>query len=252
MEGRRMNRWLSILMACALLVSCVKQSGVEPTYTLTVVAAKEGTKALSLDSSGALKAIWAQGEEVKVYRASQVELLGTLTAQSSGPSTTLSGTISGSFSVGNDLRLEFLSPNYTQQDGKLTGDSTSIDKVCDYATAIVKVTGIDGGTITTEAANFSNRQAIVCFTMKLNKEPVEVNDMSVTVGYPPTSTPSSITISVNPPTPTKDLYVAIPCNYSNTFSFSMQVGIEPFHYNKDIASIELENGKFYHLTVTLP
>ena len=252
-----MKKGFSALLICTLLVSCTRSLDIEQdqTYTLTVVADKGAdTRTLGLDGSGALKATWTEGETVTVYKTSNMDVLGTLTAQTSGQSTTLSGTITGDIKVGTKISLDFLSSDYTNQDGTLTGNSTSIDKVCDYATATVRITAIDGSTVTTGPATFTNMQAIVWFTMKHNNNIVDVEEMSLTVGYLHSSTPSSITISVTPPTPTKDLYVAIPCYYEDEFSFSMQVQTFPFSYiyNKDIASINLENGKFYHLTVTLP
>ena len=252
------------LAAFVLLFSCSKEGefALPPvqeevkTYTLTVVAGKESTKALSIDGTGALKATWAEGEEVKVYKAGQLDLLGTLTAQSSGSSTTLRGTITGDISVGTKLSLDFLSSNYTNQDGTLTGNPTSIDKVCDYSTATVKVTSIDGSTVTTESATFSNWQAIVKFSLKYsNNEDLKAREMSLTVSGYTYGAPSSITIQVTPANNTSELYVAIPCYYNEqeplSFSFDVTNGAG-YKYYKNIASATLENGKYYHITVTLP
>ena len=114
-----------ILASTALLLSCAKEmeAPVQPaqgvkTYTLTVEAGKgerPDTKALALDGSGALKATWAIGEEVSVYKADA--LLGTLTAQKDGSSTTLKGEITGDIAKDDELTLKFLSPDYASQDG---------------------------------------------------------------------------------------------------------------------------------------
>ena len=248
-----MARRIFILLICSLLLSCTKEEKALPTYTIDVIAGKEGTKALGLDGSGALKATWAEGEEVKVIKAGDGTLLGTLTAQSSGPNTKLSGTITGDISVGNTLSLDFLSSNYTSQDGTLSGNNTSIDKVCDYATAAVKVTAISGSSVTTEAATFKNMQAIVKFSLKHGDAVLPAEEMTVTVSGYTSGGPSSIKISVRPKTLTSELYVAIPCYYNGDqpLNFSLQVWSQGVLFSKDVASVKLYNGKYYHITVTL-
>ena len=238
------------IMAFAILVSCTKMPETAlQTYTLSVTAGKTDTKALYIDGSGALKAKWAEGETVEVYKGGMASL-GTLTAQSSGKSTTLSGTVSGAFAVGNTLRLEFLNADhYTSQNGILHEGAGSLDKTCDYATAEVKILSIVGNTITTESASFRNRQAIMKFTLQHNSSPLVVSQMSITV----TGESQSITISVVPPSPTDELYVAIPCYYDSVFSFSFDALDAPgfTHYGKDIGSQTLENGKYYNVTLNL-
>lgn len=250
---------ICVFMAFAILLSCAKEAGQpelveqpaarqEQTYALAVTAGKADTRALYIDNSGALKATWAKGEMVQVYKGGMASL-GTLTAQSSGKSTTLSGSVSGTFAVGNTLRLEFLNAdNYTSQNGILNEGAASLDKTCDYATAEVKILSIDGNTITTETASFTNRQAIMKFTLKRGGAPFLTSGMSITV-----TGSRSITISVVPPSPTDELYVAIPCYYDSVFSFSFDaldvLGIT--HYNKNIDSQTIENGKFYNITLNL-
>lgn len=62
-------------------------------------------RALSLHSN-TLNAHWMVGEEVSVYNGD--DLLGIITAQNSGESATLSGTISGDISIGDKLTLKYL------------------------------------------------------------------------------------------------------------------------------------------------
>lgn len=255
-----MKRKTCILMAFATLFSCAKEAGQpelveqpaarqEQIYALAVTADKAAlTKALYIED-GALKAKWAEGETVEVYKGG-IASLGTLTAQSTGKSTTLSGTVSGTFAVGNTLRLEFLNADhYTSQNGILHEGAGSLDKTCDYSTAEVKILSIDGNTITTENASFRNRQAIMKFTLQHNSSPLVVSQMSITV----TGESQSITISVVPPSATNELFVAIPCFYDSTFSFSFDaldlLGIT--HYIKNIDSQTIENGKFYNITLNL-
>lgn len=238
-----------VLLASVLLVSCTKMpETAQGTFSLSVTADKAAlTKALYIED-GALKAKWAEGETVEVYKGG-IASLGTLTAQSTGKSSTLSGTVSGTFAVGNTLRLEFLNAdNYTSQNGILNEGAASLDKTCDYATAEVKILSIDGNTITTETASFTNRQAIMKFTLKQGGAPFLTSGMSITV-----TGSKSITISVVPPSPTDELYVAIPCYYDSVFSFSFDaLDVTGFtHYYKNIDSKTLENGKYYNVTLNL-
>lgn len=247
-ETDMMKKRYIALLACMLLVSCTKTPEIAQTFTLSVTADKAaGTKALAIDGDGALKATWAKGETVQVYKGGMASL-GTLTAQSSGKSTTLSGSVSGTFAVGNTLRLEFLNADhYTSQNGILHEGAGSLDKTCDYATAEVKILSIDGNTITTETASFTNRQAIVKFTLKHADNPLSASELSVTV----TGASQSIKISVTPPSPASELYVAIPCFYDSTFSFSVDALSGETHYQKSLESQALENGKYYHYTLNL-
>ena len=79
------------------------------TYTMTVNASKGEDVATTRDLAlvgSTLNSTWKTGETVKVYNSSSEEL-GTLTAQSNGASTTLSGTLTGTIAVDNVLTLKF-------------------------------------------------------------------------------------------------------------------------------------------------
>lgn len=248
-----MNKFFSLLIP-VILISCAREPQVPPTYTLKVETGTKATMALGLDESGALKATWAEGEKVKVSKGT--DLIGTLTAQSSGKSTTLSGTVTGDIKVGTKLYLDFPDSDYdySSQDGTLTGYAGSIDRVCDYATAAVKVTSIDGGTVTTEKAVFKNMQAIVRLMLKHGEADLPAELMSVTVSGYTSPGPSSITISVNPVTPSNELYVAIPCYYNEEdepLSLSFLVSSSGAPYARNDVSKNLKNGGFYSATLTL-
>ena len=203
------------------VVKPVEQTPQDKTYTMTVVASKGevNTKALSLDGS-TLNATWAQGDVVSVYKG-ETEV-GTLTARSSGPSTTLQGSLNDTTTVvvDDEFTLKFLSPDYTTQDGTLTGNDGSIDKVCDFATATVRVTSVSDGQISATSANFVNQQAIVEFTLMESdgSEITEgVNNLVVTAG--------GMEITVTPASDTDVLYVAIPAiNYGVSIRTSAQTG----------------------------
>ena len=201
---------LTAMFSCAKViepeVTPVEQSaetGSGKTYTLTVVASKgdTGTRALSLEGK-TLTASWKEGEEVNVYKGD--EQIGTLTAQSSGTSTTLKGTITGTLAQGDNLVLKFCSPKYATQKGTLDYIAAN----CDYATAEVAVSSIDetAGTVTIGDARFVSQQAVVKFTLKWNTgEPLSegVDQLAIQAG-------ETTIITVTPDSRSNILFVAKP------------------------------------------
>ena len=151
----------------------------QPTYTMTIEASKGGpatNRALSLEGK-TLNAAWAAGEQVTVYNVTKSAALdGYLEAQSAGASTTLKGSLTGTVEAGDELRLSFLNPVYSAQDGTLAYIASN----CDYAVAPVTVASVDGGSITTNAANFANQQAIVKFRLK-DTDGNDLNASSLTI-----------------------------------------------------------------------
>lgn len=247
----------ALLMAMATFAACTNDDNIidEPpqtattgTYTVTIEATKGDnaatTRALSLDGK-TLNASWAAGEEVTVYNETRRTALGgTLSAQSSGASTTLTGTLTGTIFEDNELTLKFLSPSYGTQDGTLTGTENSIDKVCDYAEATVTVESASDGNITTTEAHFVNKQAIVKFTLKdkdnggaaLNATLLTVND-------------GTNTYTVTPAAATDVLFVAIPAISNKSVTLTATVGSKTYTYIKN--NVTFENGKYYEVSVKM-
>ena len=169
----------ALLMAGAAFTACsekeeivAEQPDVVKTYKMVVDASigdDAKTRALYFDGSS-LKAKWASTDKVNVFPASSTStLLGTLTAaESDDAHTTLSGDLTTPPAVDDNLNLLFprATWDYTGQKGILNGNENSIEKKYDYALASVKVTAVSGNAITTDAANFENKQAIVKFTLK--------------------------------------------------------------------------------------
>ena len=175
----------ALLMAGAAMTACSSddnianetQLPVNPTgkYTMTVNASKgEGaqTRGLYMDNT-ALKVKWYNTDHVAVFPTDWSRTpLGTLTAAASETgTTTLSGDLTGSVAVGNNLHLLFPRAewSYTGQKGILLSDENSIEMKYDYALADVEVAAIDNSHITATAnANFASQQAIVKFILKNN------------------------------------------------------------------------------------
>lgn len=151
----------------------------QQTYNMSVNASKgdAATRALSL-SGKTLNATWAAGEKVAVYNVTKSAALGGyLEAQSAGASTTLKGSLTGTIEADDELRLSFLNPIYSGQNGTLAYIAAN----CDYAVATVNVASVSGGDITTAAAaNFANQQAIVKFKLQ-DAEGNNLNATSLTI-----------------------------------------------------------------------
>jgi hypothetical protein len=178
----------AVFTACSSDDNITSEQPANPTgkYTMTVQASKDGdatTRALTLgrndaDTKNVLNATWAAGEKVTVYNVTRSAALdGYLEVQSAGTSTTLKGSLTGTIEAGDELRLSFLNPIYSAQNGTLAYIASN----CDYAEATVTVASVDGGDITTAAdANFANQQAIVKFRLK-DAEGNNLNASSLTI-----------------------------------------------------------------------
>ena len=240
------KRVLLSAWACALLLSCAKETvpSVPPvqgvkTYTLTVEAGKgerPDTKALSFDGNK-LKATWAVGEEVTVYKGDA--LLGTLSAQAEGKSTTLSGTVSGDLAVDDVLTLKFSSPDYASQDGTLD----FIASHCDYAVANVFVTNVGGESITTTDASFVNQQAICQFTLKQGENDITAAITALTITSGTDMYAISRTAGPGP------IYVAMKGVSDAVIDFCATDGTN--FYGKVVTDKTLASGKFYACSLSM-
>ena len=249
----------ALLIASATFVACSSDDNIieeqpvqstEQVYTMTVNAQKGGdaadsratTRALSLSGS-TLNATWTAGDAVEVWTSDGTTTkYGTLTAETSGASTKLKGTLSSLPGNGQSLLLKYLSPAYATQDGTLTGSATSIDRVCDYATATVTATVV-GSSVTATDANFVNRQAIVKFTLKnkADDEALSVNKLFVTAG--------GTTCEVTPSGARSELYVAVPAIASGRVTLTALSGSTYYDYVK--TGVTLAQSQYYTISASL-
>ncbi len=239
-----MKRVFCLLATCALLFSCVKEEVEEPKphhfgdtpYTLNVTAVRGGrpeSKALSYDGIQ-LTSSWAVGEKVRVYKGDVA--MGVLQAQTAGVSTTLSGTVTKVPEVGDELRLEFLSPDYEHQQGTLD----YISAHCDYATASVTVSSVEEPTITTSDALFQSMQAVVALQLLDASNSIltlSATSLDVTV--------DDKTITVTPETPANMLYLAVPAFSDKPVTLKASVGDKLYSLYKH--SVSLEAAGYYTL-----
>ncbi|MBO6306129.1 MAG: hypothetical protein J6M55_01345, partial [Paludibacteraceae bacterium] len=246
------------LAAMTLVFSGCKKENNDPqepaqsqSYKMSITATKGGAetdeangprRVISLGAGGTtLTATWAAEEAVTVRNNTKnADLTGTLTAQSAGATVQLNGTLTGTIEVGDELVLKYLSPNYAEQTGTLEHISAN----CDYATATVTVSSVDGVNIYTEGtATFVNQQAIVKFTLKNE-------DGSATIAAKPLVIEvAGETYTVTPESATSEMYVALPGFASEDITFTATVGSDT--YKKEVASESLTNGEFYQITVKM-
>ena len=250
----------ALLIASATFVACssddniIEEKPVQPTeqvYTMTVNAQKGGdaaesraiTRALGFGADGKLNATWTAGDAVEVWTSDGTTTkYGTLTAETSGASTKLKGTLSSLPSNGQTLLLKYLSPAYATQDGTLTGSASSIDRVCDYATATVTASVV-GSSVTATDANFVNQQAIVKFTLKnkADASALSVNKLFVTAG--------GTTCEVTPSGATSELYVAVPAIASGRVTLTALSGSTYYDYVK--TGVTLAQSQYYTIGASL-
>lgn len=186
-----------ILISLLALAACTDQivpdnEMPEDKWTLIVSATKdaESTKALT-ENGTSLLATFSAGDKIYVYKPTtpvadfiaitSSTLIGELTAQSDGVSTTFSGEVSNAnFAVDGQLLLAFrgTSRNYTGQDGTLETIATK----CDYAYASTTIRELDGENklIKTDLASFVNQQAICKLSfIDQDNQPLTVKKLKV-------------------------------------------------------------------------
>ncbi len=260
--------WL--VMAATLfagITACTKENNIidEPTptttetpttYTLTVKANKGDdavTRALTLEGK-TLNATWTAGDVVEVKKVvdfgqpSEIESgdpVATLTAQSSGATTTLSGEFVNDYipKAGDVLRLKYLpNSNYTAQEGTLD----YIADHCDCAVADITLASVDAGTgnvTPTAPASFANQQAIIKFSLTQpdGTTPVVATILTVKVG--------GTTYNVTPTAAASDIYVAVREASNKTVTLKATNGSNFFKYEK--TGVSFNKGKYYAINVKM-
>ena len=212
-------------------------------FILKIEAENVATKALT-DMGETLGSEWRQGDSLSVYNLTAKENIeGWLYAEADGTSTTFSGTVAGNFNQGDILLLQFLAPDYQEQDGTLEGLAAQ----CDYATSRVEVTAVDpeAKTIATEHASFEKMQAVVKFDITNRKNPVEPVKVTSFFGYgvlPGSETPFGI--QVTPAAATDELYVGIPYFENMKITFE-GMGEDGFEYRLIVPEVSFEDGLYY-------
>lgn len=209
--------WTSLLVAGLSLAACSADSDYpQPrTFTMTISAQKgdEATRGVLTDEGGStITAEWSAGDVVAavVNITKYSQLSGTLTAQTAGTSTILSGSITGE--VEDDDQIVLIYGNTTFNNSTYSSQLGTLQDIAenyDMAQAIVTVS-VDGDHITSSSdAVFQSLQAIVKFTLKNSTGTSELSATQVTVATK-NEYNDPINITVTPASATSTLYVALP------------------------------------------
>ena len=298
-EETVMKRVFSMFMTVALLVAGVAMTGckndnnepqaLKTTYHMSINATKgtdnqaDGPRRVLTPNGSSIDATWAAGEEVNVYYyidyyqvgeewfGGEWTNIGTLTAETSGASTTLTGDLTvENLEVGKELRLVYNgSPiNYDNQLGTLEYISNN----CDGAFATVTVNGISGNTISTTDAEFESLQAIVKFTLldAANDQPINASQLKISVvimteygaynGIYVLKRPqesykfSDKSITINLASAASEIWAAMSCVTSpsggqSDITMIATVGSDTYLYTK--SNVTFVDGKFYTINVKM-
>lgn len=216
----------------------------------------DATRALSEGKDNVLTASFAEGDVVEVIDADGSTIVGTLTAQTAGASTTLAGTLDAkTLTVNEEVTLHYRSAtaNYDGQNGTLSGIAANQD----YAVGTLTVATTDPLTFTTEEVTLAAQQSITKFSFKEGGS----NDVYVkTFGIAATGLVQSMTakdeetvgaVTGTLSTASTQVYVALrnSTNIQQTYSFYIQDNSGNWYTGTKRAN--LANGSNYAATVPL-
>lgn len=173
MNKNRLIFYLSVVVAGLWACSSADDVGAptDKKWEVSSVASKDSGDIVDIDDAAtralfiggstgkSFATLWDNNDKVIVYKAG-VEV-GTLKPKTTFVrSTPLTGTLSGSFSVGESLDFYVISPDldYTGQTGSLA-DMTSFA----YMASTVNVASVGGTTVTTEEVAFTSKQFYLRF-----------------------------------------------------------------------------------------
>ena len=239
-------------------------------------------------SGNYLQATWEEGDVVSVYLtnpsaqspAEAYQYVGTLTAQSSGSSTTLAGTLTGTFSPGDYLMFFYqhgLMFDYRGQKGDLDDIASNYD----YAMTASSVEEVSSSTFTLSSPlYFSSMQSIFKFALKdttgtaLEARKLVIQSKAVVDGSEKDFLiqcfdPSQIgifgeggltgPIEVTPEAPTSVFFVALTAvgeygpmsgMMDNPFALTATVGGDTYTYSTDAFSFYTNNYYVYDVIMT--
>lgn len=228
--------------------------------TLTAFMGDAETRALSENGSN-INASFTTGDIVEVVDA-HGNSVGTLTAQSSEVSTTLSGTITGSINVNDVFTLHYLSATakYDGQDGTLDGIAAHQH----FAEGTITVSSTDPLTFTPSPVNLTPKQSVTKLSFKDNTNadisvktfgiaaPGLVNTIeiySVETVKTVEETVGAITGTLG--TANSNVYVALrnPSDTKQTYAFTIKDAAGNWY--KGTKKAKLIDGKNYTADVTL-
>lgn len=226
-------------------------------WTVTLQASMdESTRALSEGTGNVITASFAKDDEVVVVDADGSTIVGTLTAQSTGASTTLSGTLNTtSLTVGEEVKLRYRSAtaNYDGQVGTLAGIAAGQD----YAEGTLTVSTTSPLAFTSNSVTLSAKQSITKFTFKdvstnaaVSVKTFGIAAVGLVQSIATNGTPTMGAVTGTLGTANSDVYVAL-SNTSGKQAYSFTIQDNAGNWYTATKNANLTNGKNYIATVTL-
>ncbi len=201
-----------------------------------------------------ITAKFAASEVVKVVK-SNGSVVGTLTPQTVGTkTTTLTGTIEGSFSNNEVLTLRYHSEtaNYDNQVGTLAGISANQDN----AEATLTITDATSMTFASNSVTLKSKQSITKFSFNYGTNPISVKTFGIaatglvqSIAANGTETVGAVTGTLA--TPSADVYVALRNKETGTKTYSFTIQDKDGNWYIFTKAANLTNGKNYTATVSL-
>lgn len=222
--------------------------------TLTATMSGANTRALSEGAENALIATFAVGDIVEVVDAEDYHI-GTLTAQTEGVSTTLTGTIDTEYLVaGEEVRLRYLNyeAKYDGQDGTLDGIAAGQD----YAEGTLTVKTKEPLTFESDEVTLSSKQSITKFSFTDGSNPVSVKTFGIAaeglvqrieIDGIETTGPVTGTLS----SAASEVYVALRNSSDSKQTYSFYVSDAAGNWYTGTKNANLANGKNYTASVAL-
>lgn len=221
--------------------------------TLTASMGDAETRALSEGTGNVITASFAAGDKVKVLKSDGTEV-GELTAKTAEPSTTLEGTISGTFSVNEELTFRYRSAtaNYDGQVGTLDGIAANQD----YEEGTLTVTSTDPLTFNSNSVTLTAKQSITKFTFTDGTNAINVKDFRIIAAglVQSIATNGAETLGTVTGTLTaasSDVYVALRNNSGDKKTYTFIVKDNAGNWHVGTKNAKLTNGKNYTATVAL-
>ena len=263
----------AVSLALGLGASC-NRTEISPTRTdlprtwqVAINAGPEAdTRAVSVGGNNGqtLYTNWDQGDKVRVVKSDGTALEQLTADVSAGNSAyaTLTGTLTGTFSVGEAVTLYYheASLDYTGQNGSMSGVSSNYSFM--EAASSVKEVDAEGGFLKMSDAAFSHRQAFFQLRFVDNDtNPLLLESLGIyadggqlvltkpLVGAATYAT-AAVPLTITPASATGQLFFALrdENGASNTYHFKAVIGSEEYSIERDLNPI---SGHFYLGTVQI-
>ena len=263
----------AVSLALGLGASC-NRTEISPTRTdlprtwqVAINAGPEAdTRAVSVGGNNGqtLYTNWDQGDKVRVVKSDGTALEQLTADVSAGNSAyaTLTGTLTGTFSVGEAVTLYYheASLDYTGQNGTVSNVSSNYSFL--EASSTVKEVDAQGGFLKMSDAAFSHRQAFFQLRFVDNdNNPLLLERLSIyadggkvvltrPLGSDATYATAGLPLTIAPASATDQLFFALrdENGASNTYHFKAVIGSEEYSIERDLNPI---SGHFYLGTVQI-